>query len=190
MIYLVRHGQTAWSLSGQHTGRSDIPLTTLGEANARAVGRRLAGIAFQRVLSSPSARARRTCELAGFGQQAVVDDDLAEWDYGAFEGLRTDEIQQRAPGWDVFRDGGPGGESPADVTARADRVIARLRQHPVPTLLFSSGHFLRCLAARWIGADITLGRRLMLGTGSISIFSYEHSLDEPVILLWNETPAP
>lgn len=188
-IHLVRHGQTAWSLSGQHTGRSDIPLTAIGEENARAVGRQLATLVVDRVLCSPSQRARRTCELAGFGDRAAVDPDLAEWDYGKFEGLKTADIHQVFPGWEVFKDGSPSGESVADVSARADRVIARLRSTGDDVLLFSSGHFLRALAARWLGEPVANGKRFLLGTGSISMLSYEHSLADPVIALWNEQPA-
>ena len=185
-IYLVRHGQTAWSLSGQHTGLSDIPLTAIGEESAGNVGRRLAGLSFVRVYSSPSQRARRTCELAGFGAVAQVDPDLAEWDYGAYEGLTTAQIIAKNPDWQLFRDGAPQGESVADISARADRVVARIRAENERILLFSSGHFLRVLAARWLGLHAVEGRRFIVGTGSVSILGYEHSLDEPVIALWNE----
>lgn len=185
-IYLARHGQTAWSLTGQHTGRSDIPLTQAGEEQARRTGQRIAGETFARVYSSPSQRARRTCELAGFSSKCQVDPDLAEWDYGDFEGLDSAAIHARHPGWVVFRDGSPHGESVADVSARADRVVARLRAQSDKVLVFSSGHFLRALAARWLGVEIADGRLFFLDTGSLSILGYEHSLDQPVILLWNE----
>jgi len=188
-VYLVRHGQTEWSLSGRHTGRSDIPLTAAGEDNARRVGRRLAGLSFAHVLCSPSQRARRTCELAGFAASAQIDPDLAEWDYGELEGLHTAEIHALYPGWELFRDGSPGGESIADVTARADRVVSRLRAFNANVLVFSSGHFLRSLAARWVGIDLSLGRHLLLATGSLSILGYEHGLDEPALALWNEPVA-
>jgi probable phosphoglycerate mutase len=185
-VYLGRHGETEWSLSGQHTGRTDLPLTPRGEANARRLGRRLAGWTFARVFTSPLRRAMRTCELAGFAGVAEVDADLVEWDYGRFEGLRTAEIHAQAPGWNVFRDGGPGGESPADVTARADRVVQKIRAVNGDVLLFSSGHFLRALAARWLGLDVTAGRFLALDTASLSILGYEHHLDDKIIRLWND----
>lgn len=188
-IYLVRHGQTAWSLSGQHTGRSDIPLTPAGEDNARAVGKVLAGNVFSRVFASPSQRARRTCELAGFRLVAQVDDDLQEWDYGRYEGLKTAEIHALDPRWDLFRDGAPGGESVDDISARADRVVSRLRSAGDKVLVFSSGHFLRILAARWLGQPADMGRCFLLGTATLSILGYEHSLDSPAIELWNQPPA-
>jgi broad specificity phosphatase PhoE len=188
-VYLVRHGQTAWSLSGQHTGRSDIPLTPTGEDEARQVAQRLAGQTFSRVFTSPSQRARRTCELAGYALVAQVDEDLAEWSYGKYEGLTSAEILHEHPDWDVFDDGGgPGGETVADVTARADRVVSRLRSSGEKVLVFSSGHFLRSLAARWLGMDVTSGRHLLLNTASLSILGYEHSLNDPAIALWNERP--
>jgi probable phosphoglycerate mutase len=188
-IYLVRHGQTAWSLSGQHTGRTDIPLTEAGEEEGRRMGRRLAGRTFAQIWTSPSSRARRTCELAGFAADARVDPDLCEWDYGDYEGLLSSEIHAHNPKWDVFHDGGPHGESPADVLARADRVIARMRGVNGDVLVFSSGHFLRCMAARWLGLELSAGRFLLLNTGSLNIFSYEHALSQPAIALWNEKPA-
>jgi probable phosphoglycerate mutase len=157
-VYLARHGETAWSLSGQHTGRVDLPLTTHGEANARRLASRLAGIPFKRVFASPLARAQRTCELAGFGASAVIDSDLLEWDYGAYEGKTQAQIRSERPGWEIFRDGCPEGELLAQVAARADRVIARLRAIANDVLIFSSGHLLRVLAARWLGLDATLGR--------------------------------
>jgi broad specificity phosphatase PhoE len=187
-IYLVRHGQTAWALSGRHTGRSDIPLTPVGEENARRVGPRLAGIAFARVFTSPSLRARRTCELAGFAAMAKIDPDLAEWDYGQYEGLTSVEIHKNNPTWQALRDDAPGGESIAELTGRADRVVERLRAGADKTLVFSSGHFLRVLAARWLGFDAIAGQRFALGTGSVSILGYEHALVDPVICLWNEQP--
>src|SRR5580765_1856998 len=151
MVYLARHGETAWSLSGQHTGKTDLPLTERGEAAARAVGRRLNGITFARVFCSPRLRARRTCELAGFGSVAQIDEDLAEWDYGDYEGLTTAQIRLRDSDWQIFRDGCPNGESVAQISARADRMIARLRAGGDNTLVFSSGHILRVIAARWLG---------------------------------------
>jgi probable phosphoglycerate mutase len=186
-IYLARHGETAWTVSGQHTGLSDIPLTERGERNARRLGERLLGHAFARVFTSPLQRARRTCELAGFGDVAVVDSDLVEWNYGAYEGKTTAEIRKERPDWDLFRDGCPGGESVADVGARADWVIARLRTVGGDVLIFSSGHFLRVLAARWCGLDAAGGRYFTLSTAALSILGYEHNLSEPVIRLWNDS---
>src|SRR5437588_4111641 len=159
-IYLARHGETAWSVSGQHTGLTDIPLTERGERNARRLGERLRGLTFAHVLTSPLQRAKRTCELAGFGAAARTDPDLVEWNYGDYEGRKTADIRQERPDWYLFRDGCPGGESPADVGARADRVVARLRAMEGDVLLFSSGHFLRVLAARWCGLDVSFGRYL------------------------------
>jgi broad specificity phosphatase PhoE len=142
VIYLARHGETAWSLTGQHTGLTDLPLTQRGERNARRLGERLKGIMFAGVFTSPLQRAARTCELAGFGAVAEVDKDLVEWDYGEYEGLRPAEIRARCPDWNIFRDGCPGGESPAEVVARADRVVSRVRKVNGNVLIFSSGHFI------------------------------------------------
>jgi len=187
-IFLARHGETEWSLSGRHTGRADVPLTEHGRHNARNLGARLAGRTFARAFTSPSVRARQTCELAGFGDVAVADEDLHEWDYGRYEGLTSRQIRESAPDWLLWRDGCPGGESVAQVGARADRVVARLRASATgDTLVFSSGHFLRVLAARWIGLDASRGIALVLGTGSLSVLGYEHRLAWPAILLWNET---
>lgn len=186
-IYLARHGETQWSLSGQHTGRSDIPLTPRGEANARQLGRRLEGLQFARVLTSPLSRARKTCELSGFGARAEIDADLVEWDYGDYEGRRTAEIRQERPGWMLFRDGCPNGESFDTLTARADRVIVRLRAIGGEVILFSHGHILRMLAARWIGLDVRDARLLLLSTAALSALSYEHTRQEPAIRFWNDT---
>ena len=186
-VYLARHGETAWSLSGQHTGLTDIPLTPRGELNASNLGLRLLEFDFPHVFTSPLQRARRTCELSGFGRQAVVDPDLVEWNYGDYEGRTTADIRRERPDWILFRDGCPGGESPADVSARADRVVARLRALQANVLLFSSGHFLRVLGARWCGLDVASGKRLYLGTATLSGVGYEHSLDQPVIRLWNDS---
>jgi len=188
IVYLARHGETAWSLTGQHTGLTDLPLTERGERNARQLGERLRGLTFARVYTSPLQRAARTCELAGFGAVAEVDPDLVEWDYGQYEGCRTAEIRVKHPGWLLFRDGCPGGESPAQASARADRVVSRLRAVPGDVLLFSSGHFIRVLVTRWIDLDVTAhARRFMLSTASLSAVGYENELDRPVIRLWNET---
>jgi probable phosphoglycerate mutase len=187
MIYLARHGETAWTVSGQHTGLTDIPLTERGEKNARGLGERLRGLAFAAVFTSPLQRARRTCELAGFGRAARVDPDLVEWNYGAYEGMTTADIRKQQPGWELFRDGCPSGETLADVAGRADRVIARVRALAADVLLFSSGHFLRVLGARWCGLDPADGRFLFLGTAALSIVGYEHGPGEPVLRLWNDS---
>jgi probable phosphoglycerate mutase len=188
IIYLARHGETAWSLTGQHTGLTDLPLTERGERNASRLKQRLQGLTFAKVFTSPLQRARRTCELAGFGAVAEIDRDLLEWNYGEYEGRRTAEIRAGRPDWQLFRDGCPGGESPADVVARADRVVGRLRAVRGDVLLFSSGHFLRVLAVRWIGIELTTqARSFMLSTASLSAVGYEDSLSRPVIRLWNET---
>ena len=190
VVYLARHGETAWSLSGQHTGRTDLPLTERGEQQARALGQRLRGASFVKAFTSPSQRARRTAELAGFGGLAEIDPDLAEWDYGQYEGRRTADILAERPGWFLFRDGAPGGETPDQVAARADRVIQRVRAIGGNVVIFSSAHILRVLAARWLGLDAAGGRYFVLGTSSLSILGYEHNLAEPVIRLWNETHQP
>jgi broad specificity phosphatase PhoE len=186
-IYLVRHGETAWSLSGQHTGLTDVPLTERGKRNARRLGERLAGLAFAKVFTSPLQRAAHTCELAGFGATAEADPDLVEWNYGKFEGLRTAEIHATHPDWQLFRDGCPGGESPDQIGARADRVVSRVRAIKGDVLIFSSGHILRVLATRWLGIEPAAGRFFMLSTASVSVLGYENSLSRPVIRLWNET---
>lgn len=185
VVYLARHGETAWSVSGQHTGLTDLPLTPQGERQALALVPRLQGIEFAAVFTSPLQRAARTCALAGFAAQMVTDADLVEWNYGAYEGKRTAEIQVAQPGWNLFRDGCPGGESAADAGARADRVIARVRAVAGNVLLFSSGHILRVLAARWVGLAPDGGRALVLSTATLSILGYEHDRSEPVIRLWN-----
>jgi len=187
IVYLARHGETAWSLSGQHTGLTDLPLTERGERNARSLGDRLRGLTFARIFTSPLQRARRTCELAGFGDRAEIDSDLVEWNYGDFEGRTSADIHQERPGWHIFRDGCPGGETPAQVDARADRVVRRVRAVQGDVLLFSSAHFLRVLAPRWLGLEPAAGRFLVLSTASLSALGYEHNLTEPVIRLWDDT---
>jgi len=188
VVYLARHGETAWSLTGQYTGLTDLPLTEQGERNARQLGERLKGIAFAKVFTSPLQRAVRTCELAGFGAKAEIDPDLLEWNYGQYEGRRTAEIVAERPGWLLFRDGCPGGETPAQVSARADRVVSRVRAVDGNVLLFSSGHFIRVLAARWIGLEPSVNSRsFKLSTASLSALGYEGSLSRPAIVLWNET---
>ena len=187
IIYLARHGETAWSLSGQHTGLTDLPLTARGEENAQRLGKRLAGLTFSKVFTSPLQRARRTCELAGFGKVAEVDNNLLEWNYGDYEGRRTAEIHAERPDWQLFRDGCPGGESPDQIGARADKVVARVRAIQGNVLLFSSGHFLRVFASRWLGLEPATGRFLVLGTASLSMLGYENNLSQPAIRLWDDT---
>jgi probable phosphoglycerate mutase len=187
VVYLARHGETAWSLSGQHTGVTDLPLTERGERNARDLGERLKGVSVAKVFTSPLQRATRTCALAGFGAVAELDRDLVEWNYGEYEGRRTADILKENPHWQLFRDGCPGGERPDQVGARADRVVSRVRAIQGDVLLFSSGHILRVLAARWLGLDPAAGRYLLLSTGSLSALGYEHDLTEPAIRLWNDT---
>ncbi|MBI3407275.1 MAG: histidine phosphatase family protein [Planctomycetes bacterium] len=186
LVYLARHGETAWTVSRQHTGRSDIPLTEKGERNAVKLGQRLKTVAFARVFSSPSQRARKTCELAGFADVAQVDLDTQEWDYGRYDGLTSVQILKERPDWQLFRDGCPDGETVAQIGARADRVLARLRSIQGNALLFSSGHFLRVLAARWLGLDASGSRYLLLSTASLSVLGYEHNANEPVLRLWND----
>jgi len=186
LLYLARHGETAWSLSGQHTGLTDIPLTERGEENARLLGARLKGITFAKVLTSPLQRAKNTCALAGFGIVAEVDPDLVEWNYGDYEGKTSAEIHKARPDWELFHDGCPGGETLAAIAARADRVIARIRQVEGNVLVFSSGHILRVLTARWLGLDASGGRYFILNTATISTLGYEHNRHEPVIRVWNQ----
>lgn len=187
VVYLARHGETAWSLTGQHTGLTDLPLTAHGERNARRLGERLRNLSFAQVFTSPLQRAARTCELAGFRAGAEVDPELVEWNYGEYEGLTSTEIRAKRPDWLLFRDGCPGGESPAQVMARADRVVQRLRAAPGNVLLFSSGHFLRVLAARWLGLEAGwAGCYFLLTTASLSAVGYEQNRSRPVIRLWND----
>jgi broad specificity phosphatase PhoE len=194
VVYLARHGETAWSLSGQHTGLTDLPLTERGERNARSLGERLKGLTFATILTSPLQRATRTCELAGYGAKALIDRDLLEWDYGQYEGRRSADILKERPDWQLFRDGCPGGEAPEQVGARADRVVNRVRAPasraalaPGDVLLFSSGHFLRVLAARWLGLEPGAGKYFLLSTASLSALGYEHNRSQPVIRLWDDT---
>jgi broad specificity phosphatase PhoE len=187
VIYLARHGETAWSVTGQHTGLTDLPLTERGERNAVRLRERLAGFVFAKVFTSPLRRAARTCELAGFGAAAEVDRDLVEWNYGDYEGLRTVEIRAKRPDWQLFRDGCPNGESPEQVGARADRIVSRVRPIKGTVLIFSSGHFLRVLAARWLGLEPVAGKFFMLNTASLSAVGYENDLFCPAIRFWNDT---
>jgi broad specificity phosphatase PhoE len=185
-IYLARHGETAWSISGQHTGLTNIPLTERGERNALRLGERLKGTTFSEVRTSPLHRATRTCELAGFGARAVPDPDLVEWDYGDYEGRKTADIRVDNPDWFLFRDGVPNGESVEAIGARADRVIDHLRGVEGRVLLFGHGHFFRVLAARWLGLPPGYACHFLLGTAALSVLGYEHNPEEPVIKLWND----
>jgi len=188
IVYLARHGETAWTLSGQYTGLTDLALTECGERNALRLAERLHGLSFAKVFTSPLQRAKRTCELAGFGAVAEIDQDLVEWNYGDYEGCHSADIHRKHPDWELFRDGCPGGESPAEAAARADRVVSRVRAVPGDVLLFSSGHFIRVLATRWIGLEVTANaKRFMLSTASLSALGYEKELCRPVIRLWNDT---
>jgi probable phosphoglycerate mutase len=187
VVYLARHGETAWSVSGQHTGLTDLPLTARGEENALRLRERLRTESFAHVWCSPLQRAARTCALAGFGSVAVPDSDLVEWDYGDYEGRKTSEIRQERPDWDLFRDGCPGGETLTAISDRADRVVARLRSAGGRALIFSSGHILRVITARWLGLPASEGRLFLLGTASLSQLSYEHTRERPAIQLWNDS---
>lgn len=183
-IYVVRHGETAWSLSGQHTGSTDIPLTQNGRTVARRLRLVLTKESFSLVLTSPLQRARETCELAGLGDQAVVEPDLREWNYGEYEGLTPKEIHVRRPGWMIFGDGCPGGEAPEEVGARADRVIARVRAvAPGHVALFAHGHIFRVLVARWIGLPASAGQHFLLDTATLNIFGYYR--ESPAVKVWN-----
>ena len=185
-IYFIRHGETAWSLSGQHTGRTDLPLTEQGEQDGRKLAGRFRAVEFSCVLTSPLQRARRTCELVGLNDGAEISPGLTEWDYGDYEGKRPADIHQEQPDWTIFRDGCPRGESPAQVCERADRLIARLRGLEGNIALFSHGHVGRVLAARWIGLAVGQAQHFLLATASLSILGYEHNLaEEPAIVLWN-----
>jgi len=187
MVHLARHGETAWSLAGRHTGLTDVPLTERGERNARRLGERLRGLIFARVFTSPLQRAARTCALAGFGATAEVDPDLVEWNYGEYEGRTSADIFKERPDWQLFRDGCPGGETPDQVAARTDRVVGRLRAIAGNVLVFSSGHFIRALAARWLGLESGwAGCYFLLSPASLSAVGYEHKLSRPVIRLWND----
>jgi broad specificity phosphatase PhoE len=185
-IYLIRHGETAWSRSGQHTGRTDIALSQRGEDQARALAPLLRAVEFSAVLVSPRQRARRTCELAGLATSARVQDNLREWDYGDYEGLTSAEIQARHPQWDVFRDGCPGGESSTQMGQRVDQVCSQLRALQGRIALFSHGHFLRALAVRWIELPLLSGRNFGLVAGALCLLGFEHhNPQEPAIELWN-----
>jgi probable phosphoglycerate mutase len=185
-LFLTRHGDTAWTESGQRTGRTDLPLNERGEVRARQIGEQLRRFSFNHVFTSPLQRARKTCELANFAAVAEVVPELTEWDYGQFEGKRTREIVQQRPSWDMFRDGCPGGESPEDVAARVDRFIARVRATSGDVLAFSSAHVIRVIVARWLGLPPVAGRFFLCRPASVGVLTFEHNnLDEPAIGLWN-----
>jgi probable phosphoglycerate mutase len=185
-LYLVRHGDTEWTDSGQHTGRTDIPLKESGEERARLLEGILRPVDFARVFTSPLKRAHKTCELAGFGARAQIDLDLLEWDYGRYEGMRTSDILRERPGWELYRDGCPGGEAPDDVAARADRFLKQVQDRAGQVLAFSSGHIIRMIAARWLGLPPHAGRHFLCSPGSIGELAFEHnSRKEPIIRVWN-----
>jgi probable phosphoglycerate mutase len=186
LLYVVRHGETAWSLSGQHTGRNDLPLTIHGEEQASCLKNRLAGIDFSHVFTSPFKRAERTCQLAGFGSAAAPDPELCEWNYGDYEGLKSSEIRATRAGWTAFRDGFPGGETIAEIGARVDRVLSRIRRLEGNVLVFAHGHFLRICAARWLELPPEDGRHFVLGTTAVSILGYDPSSLTPAVVLWND----
>jgi len=189
-VFAIRHGETEWSLNGRHTGATNVPLTGNGRRVAERMRPVLAGETFALILVSPMQRAQETCELAGLGDRAVVDPDLVEWDYGEYEGLTPQQINERAPGWLIFRDGCPGGETPEQVGARVDRVIARTRAIKGDAVLFAHGHVLRVLGARWLGLPAGAGQHFMLNTCTVSVLSYYHGI--PAVRLWNRpvTGAP
>jgi broad specificity phosphatase PhoE len=188
-VWLIRHGETEWTVSRRHTGLTNLPLTAAGEQQARALRGSLQMASFARVLYSPLQRAALTCELAGYGMVAEVDKNLVEWNYGDYEGKRRPAILADRPDWIIFQDGCPNGESPVDVAIRADRVISRIRTTPGNVAVFSNGHFLRVFIARWLGFDASAGRYFKLGTGALTILGYDHdSPSEPVIRLLNEQP--
>ena len=186
-IVLVRHGETEWTLSGQHTGSTDIPLTEHGREDARAVGEALKDRRFALALTSPLSRATETCRLAGLGDSALVRDELVEWDYGDYEGRKTVDIRKERPGWSLWRDGVPNGETAADVAARVDRVIGELRSVDGDAVVFAHGHLLRVLAARWLGLEPEAGRLFALDPATISVLGYER--ETSVLRLWNERRA-
>ena len=186
-LFAIRHGETVWSRSGQHTGTTDLPLTETGRQLAERLRPLLAKETFALVLVSPMRRACETCGLAGFGDRAVVDPNLLEWNYGAYEGLTAREIDNRAPSWLIFRNGCPGGETPQEVGLRVDRVIARVRAVSGDTVLFAHGHVLRVLAARWLGLSVSAGQHFVLDTGTVSVLG--HYRDIPAVKIWNSPAA-
>jgi probable phosphoglycerate mutase len=190
-LFLARHGDTAWTDSRQRTGRTDLPLNEHGEEHARQLADRLQRFSFVRVFTSPLKRASKTCALAGFAEVAKVDPDLMEWDYGQFEGKLTRQILKERPGWELFRDGCPDGESPQDVAARSDRFIGRVRGVEGDVLAFSSAHIIRMIAARWLGLPPGAGRLFFCRPASVGVLGFEHNnRDEPIIGLWNYVAHP
>ena len=187
-LYLVRHGETAWSATGQHTGRTDVPLTEKGEQEARGLAKQLGSVGFDHVFTSPLQRARRTCELVGLSPALELLPDAVEWDYGEYEGQRSAEIRKSRPDWNIFRDGCPGGERPNQISDRADRVITKVRALNGNIAIVAHGHFCRVLAVRWIGLPVLQAQRFVLTTASLSVLGYDHNrADEPVIMRWNHT---
>lgn len=187
-IYLMRHGETEWSVSGQHTGRADISLTANGKTEAVRLREQIQGVSFQHVFVSPLRRALQTCQSAGFGEKAEIEPEITEWDNGDYEGQTHSEIDSVRPGWNLFRDGCPSGESPMQISNRVDRVIAKLRKLNGDIALFTHGHFGRVFGARWIGLPVEIAERFLLNTASLSILSYQHNdEDAPAILQWNST---
>lgn len=184
-IYLIRHGETEWTVLKKHTSFTDIPLTENGRKEVAWLKERLVSAKFKKILCSPLMRAKETCQLTGHFEQAEIDPDLVEWNYGDYEGKTSAEIREIQPKWVIFNNGAPGGESVGDVSARAMRVIAKARTVPGDVAIFSSGHFLRALAAKWINKPITDGKYFSLGTASLSILSYEREI--PVFVTWNQT---
>ena len=190
-VWLIRHGETEWTVSRRHTGLTDLPLTTAGEDQARSLRNFLQTVRFESVFCSPLRRAVRTCELSGYGSVAQVDRDLVEWNYGDYEGEKRPQILAERPTWIIFRDGCPNGESPEDIVARADRFLSRIRAISGSVAVFSSGHFLRVFIARWLGLNPTAGGYFKLGTATLTVLGYDHNIrDEPVIRLLNESPGP
>lgn len=182
-VFVIRHGETVWSVSGQHTGTTDVPLVDNGRQLAKRMRPILARNQFALVLCSPMQRARETCELAGLGDKAVIDPDLVEWNYGEYEGLTPKQIHESAPGWLIFRDGCPGGEAPEQVGARVDRVMARARAVDGDAVLFAHGHVLRVFVARWIGLSVVSGQHFLLNTGTLCVLGYYRNI--PAVQIWN-----
>jgi broad specificity phosphatase PhoE len=190
-LFLTRHGDTAWTDARRKTGRTDLPLNEAGEEHARQIGHRLSELHFAQVFTSPLQRAGRTCSLAGFGEVAHIDPDLVEWDYGRFEGKRSAEVQDERPGWELFRDGCPEGETPQQVALRADRFIARAMEFEGDVLAFSSGHIIRMIAARWLGLPPQAGRCFFCRPASVGVLAFEHDTKaEPIVALWNHIERP